>query len=91
VPAPEDYVHRVGRTARAENTGLAITLIDPEEDYKFKRVEKLIEKEVPKMRLPEGFSEVTLSGKKKRGGGSSGKKRSGGSGGKKRNYNKKRR
>jgi len=37
VPGAEDYVHRVGRTARAENTGLAITLIDPEENYKFRK------------------------------------------------------
>lgn len=83
VPAPEDYVHRVGRTARAENTGLAITLIDPEEDYKFKRVEKLIEKEVPKMRLPAGFSEVVFQKKKK----FSGVKRGRGSG--KQKYSKK--
>jgi len=75
VPAAEDYVHRVGRTARAENTGLAITLIDPEEAYKFKKVEKLIEKEVPKMRLPAGFTEVTASNNKKYGSSSGGKKK----------------
>jgi len=84
VPAPEDYVHRVGRTARAENTGLAITLIDPDEDYKFKKVEQLIGKEVPKMRLPAGFSEVDLKQKKRSGGG---KKWSGN----KKGYHKKRR
>ncbi len=61
VPGAEDYVHRVGRTARAENTGLAITLIDPEENYKFKKIEKLIQQEVPKMQLPKGFSKVDLT------------------------------
>jgi superfamily II DNA/RNA helicase len=52
----EDYVHRIGRTARAERKGEAITLVSPEDGYKFKKIEKLIGKEVPKMPLPEGIS-----------------------------------
>jgi len=52
---PEDYVHRVGRTARADTTGVAITLIHEEDMYKFKHIENLIESEVPKVALPEGF------------------------------------
>ena len=48
----EDYVHRVGRTARAETTGVAITLINKAEIRKFLRIEKLIGKEVPKIGLP---------------------------------------
>jgi superfamily II DNA/RNA helicase len=39
---PEDYVHRVGRTARAKRKGRAITFITPDERYKFSKIEKLI-------------------------------------------------
>lgn len=49
----EDYVHRVGRTARAEKSGLAITLISPDEWHKFQRIETLIESTVMKLPLPE--------------------------------------
>lgn len=38
----EDYIHRIGRTARAEADGVAITFISPEEQYKFSRIEKLL-------------------------------------------------
>jgi superfamily II DNA/RNA helicase len=48
----EDYVHRVGRTARAETTGVAITLITSLDLHKFRRIEKLIGSEVPKISLP---------------------------------------
>ncbi len=51
---PEDYVHRVGRTARAANKGLAITFVSPRERVVFYRIENFIEQEVPKMPLPEG-------------------------------------
>ncbi|MCB0402842.1 MAG: DEAD/DEAH box helicase [Flavobacteriales bacterium] len=51
----EDYVHRIGRTARGDNTGVAITFINGEECYNFSKIEKLIEKEVRKLALPEGF------------------------------------
>ncbi|MGB5988431.1 MAG: DEAD/DEAH box helicase [Marinifilaceae bacterium] len=51
---PEDYVHRVGRTARAKSEGVAITFINKEskEQYNFKRIEDLIEEEVFKIPLP---------------------------------------
>ncbi len=49
----EDYVHRVGRTARAKANGVALTFINEEEIYKFKRIEKLIEKDITKIPLPE--------------------------------------
>ncbi|MBR9997553.1 MAG: DEAD/DEAH box helicase [Cyclobacteriaceae bacterium] len=49
----EDYVHRVGRTARAKANGLALTFINDREIGKFKRIEKLIEREVQKIPLPE--------------------------------------
>ncbi len=56
IPAEaEDYVHRVGRTARAEREGLAISLINEDDIYRFKKIEKLIEKEIFKIPLPEGF------------------------------------
>ncbi|GHE23415.1 DEAD/DEAH box helicase [Sphingobacterium griseoflavum] len=54
-PDPEDYVHRIGRTARAATTGTAITFINDKDQGRFARIEKLIEKEVPKKDLPEGF------------------------------------
>ena len=52
-PDPEDYVHRIGRTARAESTGTAFTFINPKDVNRFKGIERLIEKEVPKLKLPE--------------------------------------
>lgn len=49
----EDYVHRIGRTARAGSTGTAITLIAPLDQPKFKRIETLIGKAVEKLPLPK--------------------------------------
>ena len=51
----EDYVHRIGRTARADRTGEAITFINPRQVKNFMDIEKLIEKAVPKLDLPNGF------------------------------------
>lgn len=48
----EDYVHRVGRTARAETTGIALTMINPDDMLKLSRIEKLIGKEIMKIPLP---------------------------------------
>lgn len=56
-PDPEDYVHRVGRTARAATTGTGITFINTKDQSRFARIEELIEAEIPKLPLPEGFSE----------------------------------
>ena len=53
----EDYVHRVGRTARADSTGVALTLVNEDDMYKFHRIEELIEREVFKIPLPEQFGE----------------------------------
>jgi ATP-dependent RNA helicase RhlE len=50
---PEDYVHRVGRTARAARTGVAITFIGEHEQRKFAGVERLIVSTVPKMPVPD--------------------------------------
>ena len=54
----EDYIHRIGRTARAESDGVAITLISREEQYKFARIEKLLGKAVTKASVPEEFGET---------------------------------
>lgn len=65
----EDYVHRIGRTARAERTGEAITFINQKQVKNFMEIEKLIEKEVPKLNLPKGFKtapEYKLIPKKKK-------------------------
>ena len=48
----EDYVHRVGRTARANASGVAITLINDRDLKKFKRIEELIEQKVMKLPIP---------------------------------------
>lgn len=53
----EDYVHRIGRTARADREGVAITLVSKEECYLFKRIEDFLEKEVTKNKLPKGLGE----------------------------------
>ena len=54
----EDYVHRIGRTARAAAEGTAYTLISVKEQRKFASIEKLLGKEVPKAVVPESFGEV---------------------------------
>jgi ATP-dependent RNA helicase RhlE len=51
----EDYIHRIGRTARAESTGVAITFINEQDQEKFSRIEKFLEKTVQKIPLPEGL------------------------------------
>ena len=54
----EDYIHRIGRTARADRTGEAITFITAKQVKNFMDIENLIEKEVPKINLPKSFSEA---------------------------------
>jgi ATP-dependent RNA helicase RhlE len=55
---PEDYVHRVGRTARAERTGVAVTFIDSMEMAQFGTIERLIDRVVTKMPVPERLGPV---------------------------------
>ena len=50
-----DYVHRVGRTARADTTGIALTMISPSDMFRFKRIEELIDTDVFKVPVPEQF------------------------------------
>ena len=53
----EDYVHRVGRTARADSTGVALTLITPRDQRNFGEIEALIGSEVKKLELPQELGE----------------------------------
>jgi superfamily II DNA/RNA helicase len=54
----EDYVHRVGRTARASSTGEAITLVNPSDQSKLKKIEELIGYEIEKLKVPEVLGAV---------------------------------
>ncbi len=56
----EDYVHRIGRTARAGNRGDAITLIEPSDEWHLKKIEELIRVKIPLIDLP-GEVEVVES------------------------------
>jgi superfamily II DNA/RNA helicase len=57
-PDGEDYVHRIGRTARAATKGAAITLVNQEDFIKFRRIEKLIGKEIEKAVVPTALGET---------------------------------
>lgn len=56
-PDPEDYVHRVGRTARAETTGTAVTFINEKDQRKFLSIENLIGETIEKLPLPASIGE----------------------------------
>ena len=55
---PEDYIHRIGRTARANAEGEAITFVSVDDQDRFYRIEKFLEREIPKAPLPEGLGEA---------------------------------
>ena len=66
----EDYVHRIGRTARAAREGSAITFVSDDDIYYFQQIEKFLGKQVDKTSLPEGLGEgpeYKSAGKPKRG------------------------
>ena len=73
----EDYVHRIGRTARANRDGRAITFVNEEDQYWFQQIEKFLEKVVEKMPLPEVCGEgpeyIKLNKPSKRNNGRKGK------------------
>jgi ATP-dependent RNA helicase RhlE len=50
---PEDYIHRVGRTGRAEATGEAFTFVSPEEEDNLRAIERAIRKRLPRVTLPD--------------------------------------
>ncbi|HRG28989.1 MAG TPA: DEAD/DEAH box helicase [Chitinophagales bacterium] len=54
----EDYIHRVGRTARADTKGEAITLVGPNDQRKLMQIEELIEGEINRLQVPEELGEV---------------------------------
>ncbi len=75
---PEDYVHRIGRTARAGTDGKAVTFVSLEEQWKFGLIEKFLEYEVRKEQLPQDIGETpAYEPQKRRSKGYSGKKSSG--------------
>ena len=53
----EDYVHRIGRTARADRDGVAITFVNEDDMYAFHQIEKFLEREITRNPLPEGCGE----------------------------------
>ena len=55
---PEDYIHRIGRTARAENSGEAITLVSPEDARYWNRIEQFLKKEVERVSLPGALGDA---------------------------------
>ncbi len=84
----EDYVHRIGRTARANNDGVAITFVSEKEQTQFKQIENFLEKDIYKIPVPEALGEAPAYNPKagggrggNRGGGRGGRRRSGGGGG----------
>ena len=66
---PEDYIHRIGRTARANADGTAITFVSEKEQGKFHRIELFLGYDIPKRELPEGLGDAPVySPKQGRGG-----------------------
>ncbi len=63
-PDPEDYIHRIGRTARAEKTGTAITFVNNRDYKRFQSIEELMERKVEEVALPEGFGPSPVFGQK---------------------------
>lgn len=54
----EDYVHRIGRTARANNDGVALTFVSEKEQSNFKQIENFLEKDIYKIPVPEELGEA---------------------------------
>jgi len=81
-PNEEDYVHRIGRTARADKDGEGVTLVSPDDQHRFMKIEKLIEKTVPKLEIPAalGKGPEYTGGRDRSGGGRPPHRRKGGGG-----------
>lgn len=54
----EDYVHRIGRTARAENTGIAVTLVSQEDQRFFDKIERFLNKKIERLTVPAELGET---------------------------------
>ena len=61
--APEDYVHRIGRTARAENSGEAMTLVSPDDMHYWKRIERFLQSPITNHLSPISGESATHSGR----------------------------
>ena len=86
----EDYVHRIGRTARADRDGAAITFVSENDQFAFRQIEKFLGKEVTKTPLPDTVGEGPVYEPKSRTARASRYcRRRGRGGGHKRNNNKK--
>lgn len=87
----EDYVHRIGRTARAGRGGRAITLVGEKDQFSFRQIERFLEKDIEKNPIPEELGPApeydgkVRKDKNRKGGRHSGSKRSSGSKRQKRN------
>lgn len=57
-PHYEDYIHRIGRTARAGNRGEAITLVDPADEWHWKKIEEMVRMEIPVQEIPAEVQET---------------------------------
>lgn len=64
---PEDYIHRIGRTARAASEGEAVTFINEDDMFKFSRIEQMMEQEVRKIQPPSDLGEGPAYNPKSRG------------------------
>lgn len=62
----EDYVHRIGRTARAGKNGRSITLVSEKDQQYFARIEKFLEKDVEKLPVPESLGETPIYNKERK-------------------------
>ncbi|MDE6409806.1 MAG: DEAD/DEAH box helicase [Muribaculaceae bacterium] len=60
---PEDYIHRIGRTARADREGRAATFVSEIDFGKLRQIERLLEKEVPKAEVPSEMGETPIYNK----------------------------
>jgi ATP-dependent RNA helicase RhlE len=60
---PEDYIHRVGRTARAEAVGEAFTFVSPEEEGDLRQIEKAIGRQLPRVTVPGFDYDAKVQGK----------------------------
>ena len=74
----EDYVHRIGRTARAKTEGMAITFVCPEDMYRFTKIERLLERDFDKLSPPDSLGEAPAWNPGSRGPGRPGQGRAGG-------------
>lgn len=54
----EDYVHRIGRTARAGDSGMAITFVSPDEQYRFSKIEEFLGKKIYRIPVPSELGET---------------------------------